>query len=577
MTSLLIRGGTVIDGTGSKGVRADVRTQGDKITEVGPDLRPNGERVIDAGGASVMPGIIACHTHYDGPMWWNPSLDPLPGYGTTSVVMGNCGLSAAPVSHKVEDRDDMINIFSFLEDIPQKTFQNEMPWNWSKWSEYGTALAACPTAANVSGFIGHLNLRICVMGAAAWERPANANEIAQMVALLEDGLRAGAQGMSTNFFDNDSLNRPVPSKVADDKELEALANVLGRYKGAVLQLIGNLMEFHKLPEQLDRLLKLTKPRGIRVQYLAIPTDDADDALHELIFEYHQRANREGADLWGVYGTRPLTVALNFERSLVYTLQGVYAWDELVNKTPHEQKLEKLKNPEWRARARHEWDNMKPGSRLDSVEHYLNNSENGVGPVNITLFQYAAQTGLHPSDALAQWVGLNGLGSTVGEEARSISQKSVLRCLRDPHSVTGVDDAGAHSQLFCGAGESAYLFTEYVRDTGLVPLEEMVHAVTQKIANHYSLKNRGVIAPGMAADIAVFALEEIELRDIRKVVDVPDGQGGLSWRYTRDPAPFRATIVNGVATFEAGKYTGELPGKLIGPGMSEGDPLSRAAD
>jgi N-acyl-D-amino-acid deacylase len=574
MKNLLVRGGTVLDGTGAAGFRADVRIRNGRIAEVGANLRVGDERVIDAGGAYVTPGLIECHTHYDGPMWWMPSLDPLPGYGATTAVMGNCGLSVAPMSANMADRRGMIGIFSFLEDIPQRTFEKEMPWNWQSWGEYRRALRDCPSAANLSTFVGHLNLRIAVMGEAAWERKANAEERAMMAAMLDDGLKHGALGLSTNFFDNDANDRPVPTKLADEAELIALLDVMARYKGVILQFIANLLKPHEIVNEVEYLSKLCTPRNVRMQLLAIPSSREDTGSRNKLVQFIETANANGADIWSGYGVRPLSVSLNFERTLVFNLQGAFAWDELSNKTPKDQKIAKLKDPEWRARARHEWDNLKPGAVLNRVEHYLNNSENGVGPVDVTLSAYAKELGLHTSDALAEWLVRNGTGSTVGEEPRPLDDNTVVEMLHKPFTLTGVSDAGAHGQLFCGAGVSSYLLTHFVRDSGQISVEKMVQVLTSQIATHYNLADRGVIAPGKIADIAVFALDEIDFRPEQRVVDVPDGEGGMSWRYTRAPAPFRATIVNGVPTFENGAYTGELPGTLIGPGTQH---ISLAAD
>ncbi len=163
MDDILIRGGTVVDGTGADAIRADVRVRDGVIAEVGADLATGGEPVVDASGAFVTPGIIDTHTHLDGAMWWNPALDPLPSYGNTSMVFGNCGNSIAPLAG--EQRDEIVDLLCFLEDLPLEAFRREVPWTWEDWPEYATALAGQPTTVNVGGYLGHLSLRTYVMGA----------------------------------------------------------------------------------------------------------------------------------------------------------------------------------------------------------------------------------------------------------------------------------------------------------------------------------------------------------------------------------------------------------------------------
>jgi len=257
--------------------------------------------------------------------------------------------------------------------------------------------------------------------------------------------------------------------------------------------------------------------------------------------------------------KPLEPFFGFERSIVF--QRIPAWNEMVN-GPAQAKLATLADPAWRDRARHEWDNRPHAAtaRVDrphSLVFAL--SETGAGPLGISLADHAAANGWHVSDALAEWLLANGIGSSLVGTPDELDEDAVVAALRDPRTLTNINDTGAHLQLFCGAGQNVYLLTHYVRDRGLLAVEEAVHALTGRTAAFFGLPDRGVVAPGKAGDLAVFALDEIELRQEVRAYDVPFG----SWRLTRPAAGFRATVVGGTPTWLDGASTGARPGTVLG--------------
>jgi N-acyl-D-aspartate/D-glutamate deacylase len=570
---LLIRGGSVVDGTGAPARLCDLRLQGVSITEMGPGLEPApGERVFDAQGCTVAPGLIESHTHFDGTMWWQPDLDPLPGCGVTTVIMGNCGFALAPLHEDPVVRAEVVKIFSFFEDIPEEPFFQNLPWDWRSWSEYKASMTEhVRVPANYGAFVGHIALRLAVLGLEAWERASTPEEIARIAALLDDALAAGALGISTNLMDHDGTDRPVPSLQADDAELSALFEVVARHPGATVQVVVDSIMRMTAPASMERLAKLTEGMPIRLQWAGIPTLkwQKDYGLQQPLVELHERFAREGRDFWTGYTHVPITVTASVEHSLLFAQSNEYVWHEVVTAEGDEAKRALLADPDWRARARHSWDNeslptaffREPGPML------LDNSENGAGPVGVTLGEYSEQLGVHASDALAEWLLANGLGSTVTMPPWDKDDEMVLRLTRDPYSVGNITDSGAHGQLFCGMGDNLMLYTHYVREEGSLTLEEAVHAQTGKLAAHFGLADRGELAVGKRADVTVFALSEIERRDKYKIHDVPDGKGGHTWRWTRDAAPVRLTVVNGVPTFDEGKATGALPGAMVSPGTA----------
>jgi N-acyl-D-amino-acid deacylase len=559
MGDILIRGGTVVDGTGTDAFRADLRVRDGVIAEVGPDLVPDAEPTVDASGAYVIPGIIDTHTHLDGAMWWNPALDPLPSYGNTSMIFGNCGNSIAPLAG--EQREEIVDLLCFLEDLPLEAFRREVPWTWEDWPEYATALAGQPTTVHVGGYLGHLSLRTYLMSADAWTRAATADEIEQMAARLDDGLRAGAMGLSVNHFDKDRALRPVPGYFADDEEYRALFGVVARHRPATVQMITRFNDPDHDVEDAERFGRLCRETGVRAQWPGMPMNVRDDDHRPRLWKTHHELQASGSDFWPAVPFKPLAPFFGFERSIVF--QRVPAWNELVN-GPDDQKLATLADPAWRDRARTDWDRRTRStlSRIDRPhEMILAVSETGAGPLDVSLADYATQRDLHVSDALAEWVLANGIHSIMVGTPERLAEDDIVAALREPRTISNINDSGAHLQLFSGAGEHLYLLTHYVRDCGLLTIEEAVHVLTGRTAEFFGLPDRGVVAPGAVGDLAVFGLDEIELQREERRYDVPHG----TWRFTRPPAGFRATVVAGTPTWLDGADTGARPGGFLRPG------------
>jgi len=563
---MLIRGGHIIDGANTAPVRADLRIDGDRIAEIGVNLKANaGEEVVDAGGAFVSPGFIDCHTHFDAPMFWSPTLDPLPGYGTTTAMMGNCGFSVAPMPSNEADRQDIIDVFSYIEDIPKKTFEKEVPWAWNSWAEYRGKVSGFKTAGNLGALVGHLNLRVVAMGPDAWTRAANDAETAHMARMLDDSLKSGAFGFSTNLQNVDNIGRPLPTLLSTDAEFEALFDVLARHPGRVLQ-FNNKEELEPSLDSTERMARLAKPRGVRMQYLRIPTELRRRPEYEAHHALYTRLRDSGVDIWPAFTHRPPAIAMALDSCILFGFINLGGFHELSNQTPMHQKAALLSNADWRARVRKEWDEGLPYGEfmLRGTWRWLfKNSANGKGPVNLSLTDLVEQTGKHPMDAVSDWWLDNGIESTIHIAEEDMDVPGIVDLIRDPRGIGGVNDAAAHSQMFCGGGDLALLFKRFVRP-GHVAIEEIVHLLTGRLAGHYGLKDRGLLRSGAIADVTIFTLDEMDQHDEEKVFDVPDGAGGTSWRFTRKPAPVRFTIVGGQTVFEAGHgYTGAMPGALIG--------------
>jgi len=315
-----------------------------------------------------------------------------------------------------------------------------------------------------------------------------------------------------------------------------------------------------------------------MQWVGVPPFKFQAAIRPELEALHERFKAEGRDFWTGFHHITPTSMMNFVSSLVFSQNGNPTWQEMVNCRDEQEKLEMLADPVWRDRARESWNNQLPHSYLNEPSALtFRESETGYTETGITLADYMNSTGIeHPSDALAEYLLTNGVGSLVLKRSLEVDEDVVLRLLKDPRSVGNVSDAGAHGQLFCGAGDNVLLFTDYVRDRQVLTIEEAVHVLTGKVANFLGLQDRGVLAEGRPADITVFNLSEIERRPEEKVWDVPDGNGGLTYRYTRAPAPMRLTLVNGVATFDHGDVTGRFPGSFIAPGVLAEESAAAAA-
>ena len=569
MSAMLIKNGTVVDGTGAPAFAADVRVVGGTIAEVGPNLAARaGERVFDAAGCYVTPGFIESHTHYDASMWWDSKLDPLPGYGATTMIMGNCGFSMAPLHHSKEAQDEVMGIFSFFEDIPLGPFQQNVPWDWLKWSDYRKSFEKnVKVPLNFASYVGHIPLRLAAMGVEAWKRAATPEEIATMADLLDDALAAGALGLSDNLHDHDGENRPVPTLMADDAEFTALFDVMDRYPSTCYQVIVDTFMRKTGPEDLKRLERLLTGRKIRVQIAGgIPTLFFQADILPPMQASIASMRASGIDVWPGFAHVSPTSVLSITKSLIFAQSNDYVWHEVVTAEDHAEKRRLLADPDWRARARESWDTQAwDHSPLKNPQTLLLlDSENGVGPIGGTLEEYAASKGLHRSDAMADWILANGIVSTVHMAPFPKNEELTIALMRDPKSVGNISDAGAHLQMLCGGGENALLLTNYVRRDKSLTIEEAVHVMTGKLAEHFFLNDRGVIAEGMRADITVFNLDEVTHHQFIKVWDVPDGKGGLGWRFTRPAAPVRLTLVNGVPTFDNGDYTDAKPGQFLSP-------------
>jgi N-acyl-D-aspartate/D-glutamate deacylase len=560
MADLLVRGGDVVDGTGAPAVRADVRVRDGLIVEVGPDLAPDGEAELDAAGAVVTPGFIDIHTHYDGSLWWDSTLDPAPQQGVTSVVTGNCAISLAPVAPA--DRDALVDMFCFIEDLPVDAVIDSVPWTWRSWGEYRDALNAEGASCHVVPLVGHNNLRMAVLGDESFERPATDDERHRLMDLTVECLRAGAFGVSISFVDSDSVGRRVPSRVASTEELADLGVAIATVGHGIVQYVPRFMKADGYLKDMDRVDAICREVGITQTYAPLPAGRRDRDLNDAVMAHNRELTAAGATVWPQVSPRS-----GFDTLIVFDgsslpFAGMFAWTALCQ-APMSEKRAMLADPEWRARAREDWDTS-PFSLFP---------RHGVGKL---LVGEVTQPGLehfggrpfaavlearpgHPSDVLAQWVLDCDLETNLVIPGTADEDQDFLGdLLAQPDTLVGASDAGAHVRVLCGAGDTTLFLTRYVRDRGDLPLEAGVHKLTGMAAAAAGLRDRGVIAPGLAGDLVVFDPAALVYGDEQLVADMPGG----ARRFTRGPGGYRATVVGGEITQLEGMLTPARPGRML---------------
>ncbi len=559
---LLVRGGTVVDGTGSAGVRSDVRVRDGRIVEIGARLSPDGEAEIDASGAVVAPGFIDTHAHMDPQVFWDPTLDPDPQHGVTTTLVGNCSLSLYPAAD-ADARAQIADLFSYIEDVPRHLFDDSVPWTWTDYAGYRDAVNAGGTGINVAALVGHSPIRLAVLGNDAWDadRVVSTDELAAMTRLLAEARAAGAWGLSTSFLDVDAHGRPVPSRNAGEVEFAALLDVVGAAPRGLLEFVPALLG--PTPErEMEMLARLCASRGVPLTWTGFTHTETMPARTEFWLDLTRRLRSEGAQIWPQLSPRTVDFRLNWDSSMLF-MSMPQGWHQVIAARGPEAKAALLNDPVWRDTARAEWDAteraMFPHRRIELVRFV---EVNGVGQerwLGASLGDLVAERGGHPSDVFADFVLANDCSP--GVVAVGISNSNVdgvAGVLADPNVLWSSSDAGAHVQMLCASGDPTLFLTRHVRDRGDFTLEHAVHQLTGRQREAFGFDGRGRVAHGDHGDLVIFALDELHYDADEFVHDLPGGGA----RLRRPEGGFRATIVSGVPVQEQGKLTGALPGRVI---------------
>lgn len=550
MLDIIIRNGRIVDGSGLPAFHGDIGIAGDRLCHVGGHIAAAAHREVDAGGRVVAPGFIDPHTHFDAQILWDGQARPALEHGVTTVVHGNCSLSLAPL--KVEHRPRLVRMFQQIEEMPDAAFNGAFDWAWEGFSDYVDALRG-RVALNVAPLAGHSPIRMWVMGEAAQQRAATADEIRAMQDLLRTCLEAGAVGLSTSYVDMDENLAPVPCRYAHFEELDALSAVLGEF-GRMLQVVPEFYSTDITVARVDQLADLSLRHGIPTTFS--PLFDAaaiPDNVPRVLARVAEQMAR-GARVWPQVQTRPIDISFSLDMASLYfvTLPVWY----MILRLPREQKLAMLRDEGTR---RGMIDAAEPGGdtrRFATLRVRDSRDESLIGR---TLADIAADRGSTPAGvmlalSLEEDLGVHFLAASMGHE----DPNRIGPILANDHVHIGASDGGAHIQSFATYGDTGYLFSEFVQRGRHLSLEHAVRKITGDTAQIWGLAGRGLLRPGMAADVVVFSPETIGRGDEAPVRDMPGG----GMRYVRSARGVDTVIVNGeIAWSDAGGYTDSRSGVI----------------
>ena len=570
MHDIVIRGGTIIDGTGKAAFTGDVAISNGRIAGVGGKQGP-AKREIDADGLLLTPGWVDAHTHYDGQAMWDPLLAPSCWHGVTTVLFGNCGVGFAPV--KKHHRGALMDLMEGVEEIPNPVLAAGLSWDWETFPQFMNALERRPHAIDIAAQAAHLPLRVYVMGDRAVRRePATPDDIAEMRRLTIEALQCGAFGFTTSRTDSHKTpdGELVPSRDADADELVGIGSALG---AVGMGAFGMNSDFDDEDYELNWMTRLARQTGRPVWFLLTDRYEDPQRWRRLLNATHA-ARAQGISFTAQIAGRPIGVMMGVGTALnPFTVRPSY---KKIEALPIEEQSQRLRDPQVRrqilAEAPSDADVAKLAQFRQAVTRkwerfYVMGDPPDYEPApEKSVAAIAAREGRPPDEVAYDYItGGDGqylyfpvVNYVTGDHA------PIFEMLNDPACLLGLSDGGAHCTSIVDAGVPTFMLMHWGRDRGRgprLPLEKLVKRQTSETADFFGFGDRGRLAPGLRADINVIDFDGLKVRKPELVHDMPAG----GRRFVQHVEGYEATLVAGTPIFERGEHTGAMPGRLVRAG------------
>jgi N-acyl-D-amino-acid deacylase len=559
---LVVRGGTLVDGTGAAAVRGDLGIRDGRIAALG-EVREAAAQTIEADGLVVAPGFIDIHTHYDAQVMWDRMLTISPWHGVTTVVMGNCGFGVAPT--RPAHRGLIMRTLEKVEGMSLAALEAGLgeAWPFETFPEYLDALERRGAALNVAVLLGHTPLRLYVMGEAATERAATAEEIARMRALVREAVDAGAIGFATSKASTHVGHggRPVPSRLAELGEIEALAGALGEAgRGIVQATVGRDLFF----KEFEAIARAT---GRPVTWTALLAGMMGPGSHRDLLEKSKALTRQGLQVVPQVTCRALNFEYQFKEPFIFESMSVF---RPVSAADAAGKARLYADPEFRRAFKESFDRPRPGA-VFAPASWARTRISWYPPDRSLeeriVTEVAAERGVHPIDLALDLALATGLEARFRTAVFNHDEDEVAELLGERDTVLGLSDAGAHASQLCDACFATYLLGHWVRDKQAIALPEAVRMLTARPAEVFGIGDRGRLAVGLAADVTVFDPATVGAGALRRVYDMPAGAD----RLVADASGIEAVIVNGTVIRRGGRDAvapdGPLPGAVLRNGAA----------
>lgn len=566
MHDVLIINGTVVDGTGAAGRRADVAISDGVVTAIGDLSGQAATRTIDAEGHIVSPGFVDVHTHMDAQLAWDPLGECSCFHGVTTAVMGNCGFTLAPV--RSDARELVVRNLERAEDIAAEAMAEGIDWSWETYPEYLDFVDRTPKGINYAGYVGHSALRTWAMGERAFTEEATAEDLALMVSQVEASMRAGAVGFTTSISMNHetSDDRPVASRLSTRAEIDAIVESMGRMgapgRSGIFELAHHPDLRSRNPEKRESYISWLVDLAVRTRVpitYGMLAFGSDEHLWRPVTELLRRINEGGGTSWAQVHTRQFGVLLSFQTRLPF--DGLALWSEVRSQSLDEQRRA-LADPSLREKLVREANEGDYGRAIGAEARkpdwqWIYPLTAGLPPYR-SIAELAAERGAEPMEVFLDEAVASDLDRFFIQAAANQDQDLVLELMRQPNAIPTFSDSGAHVSQIMDSSLQTHLLGHWVRDRGEFTVEEAVRLMTSVPAEAWGFADRGRLAEGMAADLNVFDLDAVTPDLPELVHDLPGG----ARRLRQTASGFLATLVNGEVLVENGVPTGVTPGRLL---------------